>query len=461
VFSDDRDERIAELERKLAEALKEIAALRDVVEKQKRIIEEWKRGFRERSKRRTSRTESKRRGTGKPRGRRKGHPGAHRAEPERIDETVQHPVPGRCECGCEDIEVTDEVVTTVVEDIPQVRTHNTKHVARVGRCCRCKRRVMAPLPGAVKSGQSVAKAQVGPNAQAMALELRFERKLALGGICRVFGNWFGLSITPGGLSQLFDRTRDWSRPTYEEIQTHIRTSPVVGLDETGMRQDGLGGWAWLARTDDATLVRIELSRGAWVADQILGDGFVGVVCSDFYGAYTRRDDWTHAYCGAHAQREAKKIAELSSSPLAEAFRDRLDIWYLDARRAQKSADDGDRRRIRIRLNRLVTTPQFAAHEDVARLQRRLDEHFEGVVTFVDRPDVPADNNGTERDVRPIAAYRRVTGGTRSSAGSLTLAHWMSVTQTLRKNEIPLRDYVLDLYDAHLHGLAPPPIWPTV
>jgi transposase len=467
VATDERDQQIAQLEARLAQALKELAealkengALREVVEQQKRAIEEWKRGFRERRKRRTSRAEGKRRGTGKPRGRRVGHDGAHRAEPERIDQTVQHPVPGRCECGCEDIEVTDEVVSTVVEDIPPVRAQNTKHVARVGLCRRCKRRVVAPLPGAVKSGQSLAKAQVGPQAQAMAIELRFERKMTLEGICQVFGNWFGLSITPGGLSQMFDRTRDWSRPTYDEIQGRIRVSSVVGLDETGLRQDGLGAWAWLARTDEASLFRIELSRGAWVADQILGDGFVGVLCSDFYAAYTRRDDWTHAYCGAHVQREGKEIAELDPSPLTEAFRDRLDIWYLDAKRAQQSDDDRARRRIRVRLDRLVTDPQYAAYADIVRLQGRLDEHFEGVMTFVYRPDVPADNNRTEGDLRPLAVYRRVTGGTRSSGGSLTLAHWMSVTQTLHKNNIPLRDYVIGLYDAHLHGRAPPPIWPT-
>jgi hypothetical protein len=124
--------------------------------------------------------------------------------PSESTKTVQHAVPSRCECGCEDIEVTDEVVSTVVEDIPPVRAQNTKHVAQVGRCTRCKRRVVAPLPGAVKSGQSLAKAQVGPLAQAMAIELRFERKMTLEGICQVFGNWFGLSITPGGLSQMFE-----------------------------------------------------------------------------------------------------------------------------------------------------------------------------------------------------------------------------------------------------------------
>ena len=37
------------------------------------------------------------------------------------------------------------------------------------------------------------------------------------------------------------------------------------MDETGHRHNGVAGYAWLARTDDASLYRVELSRGGWVA----------------------------------------------------------------------------------------------------------------------------------------------------------------------------------------------------
>jgi hypothetical protein len=48
-----------------------------------------------------------------------------------------------------------------------------------------------------------------------------------------------------------------------------------------------------------------------------------VVCSDVYGAYARRGDLQHAYCGAHNIREAKKIAEVDPTPLALCFQLRL------------------------------------------------------------------------------------------------------------------------------------------
>ena len=377
--------------------------------------------------------------------------------PVKVDKTVRHPIPKHCTCGgC--VEATSDEDSTVVEDIPPVQVVRTRHVTGVGRCKKCGQRVATKLPGAAAGGNRVAQCVVGPNAQALMASLRFEGNMTMPAICATMRTWYGLSISPGGLVQMFHRMGRRGAPSYDEIVAHIRQAGVIGLDETGLRQDGLGGWAWLARTDQASLFRIELSRGSWVVDQMLGTGFVGVVCTDFYGVYTRRDDWTHAYCGAHVIREAKKIAELSPDDQSVEFRDRLQGLYRDAREAQGTADPSAKRGIRIRLGRLVANATLGIHVDVARLQGRLDQHFHGVLTFVDRPDVPADNNATERDIRPLAQYRKVTGGTRSPQGSLTLARMLSITQTLRKNDLLLRDWVIGVNDAHLEGRPPPSVF---
>lgn len=443
-------ERIAELE-------KEIAGLREELVKLRKELEEWRRGHRERSKRRSSRTEGARAKSGKPPGRQAGHEGAFRPVPKKVDRTVRHPMPTRCSCGgC--VETTSEEDSTVVEDIPRVQLERTRHVTRVGRCKKCGRRVATKLPGATAGASRVAQVVVGPNAQALMVSLRFEGKMTMPAICATMSTWFGLSISPGGLVQMFHRIGARGAPSYDEIVAHIRHAEVVGLDETGMRQDGLGGWAWLARTEHASLFRIELSRASWVAEKMLGTDFIGVVCTDFYGVYTRRDDWTHAYCGAHVIREAKKIAELSPTDQSMEFRDRLQMFYRDARDAQLAGYPNVRHGLRVRLGRLVADTTLGQHDDVARLQNRLHQHFHGVLTFLDRPDVPADNNGTERDLRALAVYRKVTGGTRSPQGSLTVARMMSISQTLRKNDLPLRDWVIGLHDAFLQGRPPPSVF---
>src|SRR3712207_9086768 len=48
-----------------------------------------------------------------------------------------------------------------------------------------------------------------------------------------------------------------------------------------------------------------------------------------------------------------------------------------------------------------------------RLRKRYGKLREHLFTFLDHPEVTADNNGSERELRPTATYRKVTGGFRS------------------------------------------------
>jgi transposase len=444
-------------EQRNAELEKENAALREEVAKLRKEIEEWKRGFRERGKRRTSRAEGQRARPKKPLGRKPGHAGAWAKAPENIDDEVEHAMPTECSCGGAVVS-TGETDSAIVVDIPPVVPQHTRHVAHVGRCERCNNRVAAKLPGATAAGKTVATVSLGPNVQAMSLGLHFEQNVPLGKISAFLGQWYGISITSSGLSQMFDRLRRRSAPSYEELVGVARASEVVGLDETGHRQDGVSGWMWLMRTDRVSVFRVELSRGGWVAEAMLGANFKGVVCSDFYGVYTGREDWLHGYCGAHTIRDAKKIAELTPCAATEEFRDRLIAFYAAGKEAAQSGDAGARKGARVRLGHLISSTNFTDFPDIIRLQERLDRHKPGVALFINRPDVPATNNATERDIRAHARHRAMTGGTRSTNGSTTHAHWMSITQTRRKNGLPLRGFVIGLYESHLQGTSPPSVF---
>lgn len=444
-------ERIADLERQLAETRRQLAeALK--------TIEEWKRGHRERGKRRSSRAEGSRRGSGRGPGRPMGAKGSNRPVPDRIDDTVDHPVPERCPHCDGEVEDTGETQSTVVQDIPEVRVKNVRHVGGVGKCKRCQKRVAARLPGMSALGNAATQVQLGPGLAALGLSLHVDEHVTVHGVSRVFATWFDVRVTPSGLCQLFARQATRAKPAVVEIEKHVRTSGVVGMDETTLRQNGDLAWAWLARTDRASLFRIELSRGAWVAEEMLGRDFKGTVCSDFYGAYTRMGEWEHGYCNAHTIREAKKIAEVTGDADAVRFSNRLRSILSDGQKAQLSGAPDERERVRRRMDYLIGATRFAHIPDVVRLQKRLDEHRVGIMLFVDRPDVPMTNNASERDIRPFALQRKVTGGTRSSRGSFTLATNMSVTQTLRKNGLPLRAWVGAAFEAHVAGRAPPSVF---
>ena len=56
-------------------------------------------------------------------------------------------------------------------------------------------------------------------------------------------------------------------------------------------------------------------------------------------------------------------------------------------------------------------------------------------TFLEHPDVPPDNNGSEREVRPTATYRKVTGGFRSTWAADLFANVRSVVETAARQGI--------------------------
>ena len=67
--------------------------------------------------------------------------------------------------------------------------------------------------------------------------------------------------------------------------------------------------------------------------------------------------------------------------------------------------------------------------DSLRLRRRYGTLRSHLLTFLDHPEVPADNNGSERELRPTATYHKVTGGFRSAWGADLFAAVRSVIGT--------------------------------
>lgn len=424
------EERIAELEKLVKELLEKNAELQ-------KVVEEWKRGFRQRGKRFSSRSEVRRPAVArKTPGRKRGHKGAFREVPSVVDEVIEYSVPAACLCGG-DVLSSDKMERVVEEEIPSPRLIRTAHCAKVGTCMRCGKRVIASIPGASPNGQQLSEVVLGPRAQALALSIRFEHHVSYRSTSRLLKRGFGLSVTAGALSQLSTRLSTRTAPGKEEIRAHVQNAPVVGADETGFRQSGAGGWVWVFRTPEASLFEVSPSRGGAVFEQAIGR-IDGVVVSDYYGVYTARKDLLHAYCGAHLIREAKEIAELNPTPLTLEFSTKLVALY---KKGEAATTHAECESVRNTFRWLTVARRFKKHRELARLTKRIADRFEGVVAFLGRKDIPWTNNATERDIRPLAIHRKVVGSTRSEDGSNALGHWMSVTQTLRKNGSHLAEWL--------------------
>jgi hypothetical protein len=67
----------------------------------------------------------------------------------------------------------------------------------------------------------------------------------------------------------------------------------------------------------------------------------------------------------------------------------------------------------------------------ATLAHRLCKHLTELFTFVHDSLVPPTNNTAERSLRPLVIARKVSGGTRSAAGSTTRMTLYSLSATAK------------------------------
>ena len=89
--------------------------------------------------------------------------------------------------------------------------------------------------------------------------------------------------------------------------------------------------------------------------------------------------------------------------------------------------------------------------------RSLLNHREGLSVFLERPDVPMDNNLAERSLRGAVIERRLTFGSDSEVGARSTALMYTVVQTLASSGLDVHRWLqawLEACAAH-GGRAPP------
>jgi hypothetical protein len=110
--------------------------------------------------------------------------------------------------------------------------------------------------------------------------------------------------------------------------------------------------------------------------------------------------------------------------------------FVLARRRHHLAE-ATRRQYRQRLERELDAVMALAptSRDGRRLRKRYGKVRAHLFTFLDHPELAPDNNSSERELRPTATYRKVTGGFRSNWGPDLFAGFRSVVGTAARRGI--------------------------
>jgi hypothetical protein len=245
-------------------------------------------------------------------------------------------------------------------------------------------------------------------------------------------------------------------PVVEQLLELLRKSPVAQGDETGWRINGQPAWAWCFRDPKLAIFLIDHHRNRDVIVRVLGATFAGTLVSDFYAAYNGLA-CRKQRCLVHLLRELAKPREDLPAAAVRAFVQPLiallqDAIELGKNRSRQSARAfaAARQAILDRFDELLLNCR-SRNRDCLRIWRRLFKHCDELFTFLFDPRVPADNNGSERDIRSLAAARNDGGVHRADWSAAAFTRIKSVIVTGLKNGVRFIHYGLDVVRAKLNG----------
>jgi len=134
---------------------------------------------------------------------------------------------------------------------------------------------------------------------------------------------------------------------------------------------------------------------------------------------------------------------------------------LDAVRMKSPEYQEADKRLREAVEQMAATRREELEGKDLRLPRRkvlqsLEAHWHGLTLFVDHPQIPMDNNGAERAVRPAAIARKNFYGSGAKWSGELMAMLMSLFQTLLLHEVNPRKYLTAYLQACADNSSQPP-----
>jgi transposase len=354
-----------------------------------------------------------------------GHPGhgrpSHREET--ADEVIVEDAGDTCpDCG--GVLALKETRDRTVLDAGPTRPKKLLYRLAVRECQSCHKtfraRPKSVLPKSLYGNQLVANAAV----------MHYFHGVPMGRVSEMTG------INHGSLVEVFHRLGQYFFPAMGTLKNAYRISPVKHADETGWRNDGQNGYAWLFSTTALSIFLFKDTRSATVPKSVFGEKELpGVLVVDRYNGYNKLPVEIQ-YCYAHLLRDVEKLEkDFPDDAEVKVFAGTLIPLLADAmhlRSLEISHDEYYRQARELEKKILAVCKSPSHHLGVRAVQDIFTMHEGRLFHWVKDRRVPADNNQAERDLRPTVIARKVSFGSSSDAGAHTRSVLMSMLHTLNK-----------------------------
>jgi transposase len=405
--------------------------------------------------------------TGNQPGGQPGHP-AHlkrRLPPERVTRTVPL-IPDHCERCHEPLSPQpgpDDPAPTwhQVAELPAQAARITEYQGHYRTCAGCGTVNHAPIPAALKAHS------VGPRLAATLAYLAGCHHVSKRGLEEIAEAVFEVPLALGTISHLETQISAALAAPHAEALEAVRQAAVKHVDETSWKQAGRRCWLWLAATPAVAAFLIHARRGFQALKALLGLEVLGFLCSDRWSVYAQWPLFRRQVCWAHLKRDFQKLVDRGgpAAPLGAALlrieRRVFEEWHLFrggtfGRRALQNHLDAEARE----FERLLEAGCACADPKAAAFCENLLALIPAIWRFVVTEGIEPTNNHAERLLRRGVLWRKNAFGCHSEGGCRFVERLLTAVQTLRLQGRPVLPYLRDALVAHRNGLKPPSLLPS-
>jgi transposase len=400
--------------------------------------------------------------TGKAPGGQPGH-AAHlrrRLPPERLNQVIPF-VPERCtrcaaplsaEPGPEDPPPSWHQVA----ELPPTAAVVTEYQGHYRTCACCGTVNHASIPQGLKAHG------IGPRLSATLAYLAGGHRVSKRGLEEITEDVFDVPIALGTVANLeAETTAALAAPHGEALQA-VRDAAVKNVDETGWKLAGNLCWLWLAATSTVAVFLIHARRGVEGLAALLGERVKGFVGSDRWSAYGRLSPWCRQICWAHLRRDFQKLVDRggAAARLGQKFQriaDRVfEEWHLFrggtfGRRALQNHLNDEAEE----FERLLKAGRRCADAKAAAFCENVLALLPAVWRFAVTDGIEPTNNHAERLLRRGVLWRKGSFGCASERGCRFVERLLTVVQTRRLQGRSVLGYLHEAIVAHRKGLPAP------
>lgn len=374
----------------------------------------------------------------KPVGGQVGHKG-HTLEMSKSPDEIKELRPDFCNnCGASLSGQPSELISRrQVIDIPPIVPITTEY-QNFEVTCSCGHHQKGDYPEGVTNH-----IQYGPNIQSLVVYHSVYQYLPFYRLQSFFKQVTSVNLSKGTIENILRRTASKAQNTYETLRKVVEVSFYVGSDETGGKLNGSKLWFWVWQNALVTFIVAACSRSKQVIEDTFPQGLPNaILCSDRLAA--QLSTWTKGtqICLAHLLRDLNYIIELEKTPWAVEFKALLkEAMALKKLKTHYDKDDELVKAIEIKADKLLAQ-SFEELNWTTDNQHKTITFFNAMLKlrhalfpFLYYPDVPPDNNSSERAIRLIKVKTKISGQFKSLHQEFAVLR--SVIDTAVKNGQPV------------------------